>query len=216
MSDVDVGTLAKIVSLTVALTAPITTLLTLWFTKGTEAWRIKFEARKAAEMERLRESREAEMNERTYSDEQTKKVYDLAVSQFGARVTYLEGELKRVTDKLVSDEAKYQEEIKVVRKEQQETADKLNECKEQHAECLIKQEELKGDLKALYVHVERLWSHDKVNKEQILMNRRALEERLGISTNALEVTNLNASPEAVERRDDGQANKTTPPVDHST
>jgi hypothetical protein len=150
--------LARVAALTAAIVAPLTSILTLLLGRGVEALR-GFNSDK----------RDALAQDRTYLEAQRKDAeearriaFEATTEQFGARVAFLEAEFNQVH---ASFEA--------ARKE-------VSEVRLQHADCLIEQEKLRGDLKALKVHVDRLWAHDVANKEGTAELKAEIDRRLGV------------------------------------
>lgn len=148
--------MSTIVAVTGAGSAAVSGLLTLAATKGVDA------------IIRLRKSKTDNiMEERKHEDVQAKEfyaqataAYQLLIQQFEARVAVLE-----------AANLKTDAELKATRAD-------LMKSRDEHANCMIGQESLRGDLKALQVHVDRLWSHDKAGKEQLALtqaNIKALE-----------------------------------------
>lgn len=140
----------------VAVTGSLSALLTLGLTKGVDAViRIK-----KAKQDRVMEDKKYEDNQESVAFQQATAAYEKLLQNFEARVNTLELALKEMS-----------EELKASRRE--------------HVNCIVEQERLRGELKALQVHVDRLWSHDKATKEQIEQSTRdiqAVEKRLAEST----------------------------------
>ena len=141
----DVGTISTIVAATAAATGPLSALLTLYLTKGTEAWRIRF-----------RERREALVADKEYADNLINEAHSKVVNR-------LEQELADVKTEFVE-----------VKEELKRTCELLQRSREDHAECKLEQEKLRGDMRELRVYVQRLWDHDKRSRDQILKNQEAI------------------------------------------
>lgn len=122
----------------VAITGGASTLLTLLCTKGVDAL---LKLRKARTDE-IMEEKKYEDSQEAVAFQQATAAYDKLRQALEARVATLETSLTAVND-----------ELKTSRKE--------------HVGCLLEQERLRGELKALRVHVERLWTHDQANKDQV-------------------------------------------------
>jgi chromosome segregation ATPase len=134
--------LARVAALTAAIVAPLTSILTLLLGRGVEALR-GFNSDKRDALAQDRTYLEAQRKD---AEEARKIAFEATTEQFEARVVFLETEFNRAYSSF------------------EEARKELSEVKGQHADCLLKQEELRGDLKALKVHVDRLWAHDKANK----------------------------------------------------
>lgn len=127
-----------IVAVTGAVSASAGGLIGVLCTKGVDAY-LRIRKAKADE----------DMAEKTYDAsqeaaafQQATAAYEKLISAFEARITALETALSAVG-----------QELQVTRK--------------QHLEAVIEQERLRGELKALQVHVDRLWSHDSANKQNV-------------------------------------------------
>ncbi len=114
---------------------------------------------------RLRKSRlDNNMEVRKHDDAQAKEAYEAASVvheqlriQFEARIKALEDANGRT-----------HEELKATRAE-------LSQARAEHTNCLVAQESLRGELKALQIHVDRLWKHDEANREHAKALKSELE-----------------------------------------
>lgn len=123
------------------ISAAISSLLTIYYTKGAEARRAKL----VANAQIARDDRKQGMDEASRVFEESKKAYDLLIERFEEDQKVLRRELDEVKKQLV-----------------QEAKDKTK--------CLIEQEALKGDIKALQADVRRLQKHDEATEAQVRMN----------------------------------------------
>ncbi len=130
----------------VAVTGGASTLLTLFCTKLVDALlRIR-----KAKQDQLMDEKKYEDSQESVAFQQATVAYEKLLKNFEARVNTLELALKEMN-----------EELKDVRKE--------------HVACMVEGERLRGDLKALQVHVDRLWNHDQANKEHVAVLESAIK-----------------------------------------
>lgn len=147
--------ITTIAAAAVAISAPFNVALGVLLTKGVDA------------IVRLRKSKtDNNMEVAKHEDAQAKEAYAAAMvaheklnSQFESRVKALEDSLKS-------------------------TLQELKQTRDEHTKCQVEQEKLRGDLKALQVHVDRLWSHDKANKDNLDGLKKTLESKLADSGEA--------------------------------
>lgn len=140
-------TTTEIATLVGSAAAAIGAILGVLCTKGVDAL---LKLRKAKQ-EELMEEKKYEDSQEAVAFQQATAAYDKLLANFEARVNTLELALKEVG-----------EELKQSRKE--------------HVACQVEQERLRGELKALQVHVDRLWSHDKANKEHVASLETAIKQ----------------------------------------
>ena len=153
---------ARIVAITTAVTVPVTSLLTLLLTKGRDTYL----AIRKAKTEEVMEEKKFEAGQEVIAFQQATAAYEKLTTSFEARVKTLETALASVNDE-------------------------LKEARKEHVNCVREQERLRGELKALQVHVDRLWSHDTKNKEYA--------EKLKAETEA-KAEELKASAEATAEK----------------
>lgn len=143
-----------IIAVTGAVSGGIGGLLGVVLTKGVDA------------IIKLRKSKqEGIMEERKYEDSQAKDAYHQATTayeklllQFEVRVTVLESANRTINEELKNTRAE------------------LKASRDEHANCMVAQETLRGELKALQIHVNRLWTHDQNNKENVKKIEQHIEE----------------------------------------
>ncbi len=171
----------EIAAATGAVTAAVTAPLTLILTKGIEA------------LLKYRKARHDETMERDKADDaksaedyaQAKASYERMIGLFEARVNTLEGALKDVHQR-------------------------LEDCHKQHLEAIRVQEQLKGELKALEVHVQRLWKHDERNEEDRKQLRVKEQEKIAeIAAIREETKRLEAKQKQVETKVENVVAKVT-------
>lgn len=131
----------------VAVTGSVSALLTLGLTKGVDA----FIRLRKSKQEQVMEDKKYEASQESVAFQQATAAYDKLLQNFEARVNTLELALKEMNEE-------------------------LKESRKEHVNCIVEQERLRGELKALQVHVDRLWSHEKANKEQIDQSAKDLQE----------------------------------------
>lgn len=117
---------------------------------------------------RLRKSRtENNMEVAKHEDAQAKEAYSAAMIAHDKLNAAFESRVKALEE----SNLRTHEELKFTRQE-------LKQAREEHTKCQVEQEKLRGDLKALQVHVDRLWAHDKANKENVDGLKKTLETKL--------------------------------------
>jgi hypothetical protein len=131
----------------VAITGGLSTLGTLACTKGVDAL-LRIRKAKADE---VMEDKKYEDSQESVAFQQATAAYDKLIAAFESRVNTLETAITTVNGK-------------------------LEESSKREVACMVEQERLRGDLKALQVHVDRLWKHDQVNQANVSGLKKQLEE----------------------------------------
>lgn len=139
----------------VAITGGASTLLTLACTKGVDAL-LRMRKAKADE---IMDGKKYEDNQAVVAFQQATAAYDKLLAAFEARVETLEEALKAVNGE-------------------------LREARKEHINCVREQERLRGELKALQVHVDRLWKHDQANQANVAVLEKAVEQKLAATPSA--------------------------------
>jgi hypothetical protein len=122
----------------VTLVGAIGALIGVLATKGVDGW---LRLRKAKQDEKM-EDQKFEAGKDAEAYKQATAAYEKLIGNFEARLVASEQTLREV----------HQE---------------LKQCREQHVKSIEEQGNLRAELAALKVHVDRLWSHDKAGRENL-------------------------------------------------
>lgn len=148
-----------------------------------------------AEQKRVAAKQDAE-----HSENELIKAHNLVVTQFESRIASLEKDVTQSRDEVNRLRDKHDNELTEVYK-------KLDECKSREAHSLVEQEKLRGDIRELRVYVDRLWAHEKEQKEQIKTNQEKIQELL--------LSGVKSTPggpiEAAERAEASRGDSEAPP-----
>jgi hypothetical protein len=134
-------TLGAIGAIIAAASAAGSSLLTIIYTKGVTARNL-----------RRTTDHNIVMEDKAYEDNKAAIIFEQFKGALEQRIATLERELTDVRSEMRADRERHAQEVLAIRKE--------------HMVCMVEHAKTQGKYEAVQTHLDRLWAHDKANKEQ--------------------------------------------------